>query len=99
MEDGDAPMFRVTAEDAPEQPMVGVSPSGAWKAVMEATSTSSSHVSGTDFFGLTSPAVTKCILVDDYMMMVMRLLLLFVGIARCRSMRQVQGKTTKDDDP
>jgi hypothetical protein len=59
LDNGDAPLFKVTPTDTPDTFYTGLSPSGAWRHVLDAVSKansvqSKSHASGPDYFGLSN---------------------------------------------
>ncbi|KAK8817052.1 hypothetical protein WA556_002950, partial [Blastocystis sp. ATCC 50177/Nand II] len=66
----DGPRFMVTAEDAPEEPLVAATPSAAWQYVLglireermkNGITKSSISISGPDSFGFSYPDVAYCI--------------------------------------
>lgn len=66
IDNGNAPLFQVTAADAPGHVFAGQSTSGAWKQVIDilsniGSSGAKTHQSGPDLFGLSDLAVVKCI--------------------------------------
>lgn len=71
LDGGASPLFRVTAEDCPEEPSEGTSPSAAWSAVLKRVAVargdtsptvkkrSQFAVSGPDYFGVSTGTIAK----------------------------------------
>ncbi|KAJ1674799.1 hypothetical protein EV182_002537 [Spiromyces aspiralis] len=65
LENGDSPIFKVTAEDQPGRDFTGSSSSGVWKQILDAIMAKGvgvkTHASGPQMYGLSNLGITKAI--------------------------------------
>ncbi|KAJ1976352.1 hypothetical protein H4R34_004006 [Dimargaris verticillata] len=66
LDSGEGPLFQVIAEDAPNEPIIATSATGAWTTCVKAANAvrhkdHSNSASGPDYFGFSNPTIAKMI--------------------------------------